>query len=93
MTGAPASLHLEVRADNAAALGLYRAMGFAADGRRRDYYGRGHDALLMSLRLSGAAGDAGAGEPRGVGRDGRRAAGAGHRDLVRRDRGRDRPRA
>jgi ribosomal-protein-alanine N-acetyltransferase len=44
-------LHLEVRADNAAAIGLYTALGFAADGRRRDYYGRGHDALLMSLRL------------------------------------------
>jgi ribosomal-protein-alanine N-acetyltransferase len=44
-------VHLEVRADNAAAIGLYTALGFAADGRRRDYYGRGHDALLMSLRL------------------------------------------
>ena len=53
-------LHLEVRADNAAAIGLYQAMGFAADGRRRDYYGRGHDALLMSLRIAGMPGDAGA---------------------------------
>ena len=44
-------LQLEVRADNAAALGLYAAMGFVTDGRRRDYYGRGRDALLMSLRL------------------------------------------
>lgn len=52
-------LHLEVRADNAAALRLYRAMGFVADGRRRDYYGRGHDALLMSLRLAGGPGGAG----------------------------------
>ncbi len=50
-------LHLEVRADNASAIGLYQAMGFAADGRRRDYYGRGHDALLMSLRLSGGPGE------------------------------------
>lgn len=49
-------LHLEVRADNAAAIGLYQAMGFVADGRRRDYYGRGHDALLMSRRLSSAPG-------------------------------------
>ena len=49
----PRILHLEVRADNAAAIGLYQAMGFAADGRRRDYYGRGHDALLMSLRIAG----------------------------------------
>lgn len=51
-------LHLEVRADNAAAIGLYQAMGFAADGRRRDYYGRGNDALLMTLRLPEAPGDA-----------------------------------
>ena len=49
-----AVLHLEVRADNAAAIGLYQAMGFVPDGRRRDYYGRGQDALLMSLRLRGA---------------------------------------
>jgi [ribosomal protein S18]-alanine N-acetyltransferase len=48
-----AVLHLEVRADNAAAIGLYQAMGFVPDGRRRDYYGRGQDALLMSLRLRG----------------------------------------
>jgi ribosomal-protein-alanine N-acetyltransferase len=45
---------LEVRASNAAALGLYRDLGFAADGRRRNYYrgpsGR-EDALLMSLAL------------------------------------------
>lgn len=44
-------LHLEVRADRPAALGLYESMGFEVDGRRRDYYGRGHDALLMSRRL------------------------------------------
>ncbi len=60
-------LRLEVRADNAAALGLYRAMGFTADGRRRDYYGRGHDAVLMSLRIPVAAGDGGTGEPLGGG--------------------------
>jgi [ribosomal protein S18]-alanine N-acetyltransferase len=54
-----AILHLEVRADNAAAIGLYQAMGFVADGRRRDYYGRGKDALLMSRRLQGMPRDAG----------------------------------
>ena len=48
-----AVLHLEVRADNVAAIGLYEAAGFVPDGRRRDYYGRGQDALLMSLRLRG----------------------------------------
>ena len=41
-------VHLEVQADNVAALALYSGIGFAADGRRRDYYGRGRDALLMS---------------------------------------------
>ena len=46
----------QFNADNAAAIGLYTALGFAADGRRRDYYGRGHDALLMSLRLPGGPG-------------------------------------
>jgi ribosomal-protein-alanine N-acetyltransferase len=48
------AVHLEVRADNVAAIGLYEAAGFIPDGRRRDYYGRGQDALLMSLRLRGA---------------------------------------
>ncbi|HEX6888447.1 MAG TPA: ribosomal protein S18-alanine N-acetyltransferase [Candidatus Nanopelagicales bacterium] len=46
-----ALLHLEVRADNAAALALYEALGFLVDGRRRDYYGRGRDAVLMTARL------------------------------------------
>jgi ribosomal-protein-alanine N-acetyltransferase len=47
-------VHLEVRADNVAAIGLYEAAGFVPDGRRRDYYGRGQDALLMSMRLRDA---------------------------------------
>lgn len=58
-------LHLEARADNAAACGLYGSLGFLADGRRRDYYGRGHDALLMSLRLGVASGAAGSGTAEG----------------------------
>jgi ribosomal-protein-alanine N-acetyltransferase len=45
-------LHLEVRADNAAAQALYEGLGFAQVGRRRDYYGRGRDAVLMSLQLA-----------------------------------------
>ncbi len=43
---------LEVAADNAAALALYGAAGFAESGRRRGYYvgpdGRAVDAVLMS---------------------------------------------
>ena len=53
--GGVALLHLEVRADNVAALRLYERHGFVADGRRRDYYGRGRDAVLMSRRLAGGA--------------------------------------
>jgi [ribosomal protein S18]-alanine N-acetyltransferase len=45
---------LEVRASNAAAIGLYRSMGFADIGLRRDYYpaenGR-EDAILMGCEL------------------------------------------
>jgi ribosomal-protein-alanine N-acetyltransferase len=44
-------IFLDVAAGNAAAIGLYRAMGFAEMGRRKDYYshagGRREDALLM----------------------------------------------
>lgn len=47
---------LEVRASNAAALALYRQMGFEEDGRRRGYYpltenGTREDAILMSRHL------------------------------------------
>jgi ribosomal-protein-alanine N-acetyltransferase len=45
---------LEVSVANAPALGLYRRVGFVADGRRTAYYsGRNgpEDALLMSLSL------------------------------------------
>lgn len=45
-------VHLEVQADNVAALALYSGAGFAVAGRRRDYYGRGRDALLMSCTLT-----------------------------------------
>jgi ribosomal-protein-alanine N-acetyltransferase len=45
---------LEVRASNAAAIGLYRAMGFSEIGLRRNYYvannGR-EDAILMERKL------------------------------------------
>jgi ribosomal-protein-alanine N-acetyltransferase len=42
---------LEVAAENAAGLALYEAAGFTAVGRRRDYYGVGRDAILMSRDL------------------------------------------
>jgi ribosomal-protein-alanine N-acetyltransferase len=43
-------MFLEVRSDNDAAASLYRANGFEAMGRRRDYYAPGVDALTMRLR-------------------------------------------
>lgn len=42
---------LEVRPDNAAAVALYQALGFATLARRRDYYGTGVDALVMCRQL------------------------------------------
>ena len=44
--------HLEVRANNEAAQGLYRRCGFKAVGRRKRYYRNPtEDALLMSMSL------------------------------------------
>ncbi len=43
---------LEVRPSNAAALGLYRALGFTETGRRTGYYADPvEDALVLRLRL------------------------------------------
>jgi ribosomal-protein-alanine N-acetyltransferase len=53
-SGGCASMLLEVRRGNLAARGLYRSLGFAADGVRPRYYGGGDDALLMTLPLGGA---------------------------------------
>lgn len=47
-----ARIFLEVRADNEAALGLYRSFGFERIGVRRSYYADGGDAANMRLRLS-----------------------------------------
>lgn len=44
---------LEVADSNAAALGLYTACGFAEIARRRDYYGRGLDAVVMERFIDG----------------------------------------
>jgi ribosomal-protein-alanine N-acetyltransferase len=46
-----AVMHLDVAADNAAALGLYGALGFVEVGRRRGYYGGGRDAILLTRQL------------------------------------------
>jgi len=54
LDGADAVL-LEVSTENAAALGLYRAAGFAEIDRRRAYYRDGSDAVVMRLPLRAAA--------------------------------------
>ena len=45
------SVSLEVRHDNASGAALYRALGFAQIGLRKNYYGRGEDAVIMERRL------------------------------------------
>jgi ribosomal-protein-alanine N-acetyltransferase len=45
------TLFLEVAENNGAARALYTRLGFAAAGRRRDYYGAGQDALLHKAEL------------------------------------------
>jgi ribosomal-protein-alanine N-acetyltransferase len=44
-------LFLEVEHDNVPAIALYEKLGFTGYGYRRDYYGKGKDAVLMSLEL------------------------------------------
>ena len=44
-------LYLEVAEDNAAALGLYRALGFAPVGRRPGYYARPLAEAVDALTL------------------------------------------
>lgn len=50
------TLHLEVAADNAAAIGLYKGVGFVEAGRRKAYYQRkgapAQDALRLVLALT-----------------------------------------
>lgn len=53
--GAPA-LDLEVREDNAAAIGLYRRHGFVERGRRPGYYDDGAAALRMRHALADRCG-------------------------------------
>ena len=47
-------LFLEVSVANAAALALYRGLGFGELGRRRRYYPDGTDALLLAQDLRGS---------------------------------------
>lgn len=42
------TISLEVRADNTAAVGLYRKCGFLEQGRRLRYYRDGMDAIIMN---------------------------------------------
>jgi len=45
-------LFLEVAAENAAALALYRSLGFRTVGRRDKYYADGSDALVLGRHLA-----------------------------------------
>ncbi|MEO8668420.1 MAG: N-acetyltransferase [Bauldia sp.] len=49
-------LRLEVRADNAPAIALYRRRGYEPDGARDNYYGDGATALRFLKRLGGGDG-------------------------------------
>lgn len=44
---------LEVRVDNFRAIKLYKKFGFKKIGLRKDYYGKGKDAILMKLNNLG----------------------------------------
>ena len=48
---------LEVRRENAPAVALYRALGFSERGLRRNYYGQGQDAIIMSRTWEERRGD------------------------------------
>jgi [ribosomal protein S18]-alanine N-acetyltransferase len=46
---------LEVREKNDAARGLYASFGFERAGTRRDYYGKGENAIIMTKRMAPGA--------------------------------------
>lgn len=48
------SVHLEVRCDNGAAIGLYRKLGYVEVGRLPRFYEDGQDALCFERRLTPA---------------------------------------
>lgn len=45
------AIFLEAAADNSPAQALYAVLGFTAVGRRRDYYSKGRDALVLRQQL------------------------------------------
>ena len=47
-----ATVSLEVRPSNFAAIALYKGLGFTAIGIRRNYYENGEDAILMDFNFS-----------------------------------------
>lgn len=49
------TLFLEVRDNNASARHVYEQLGFVTVGRRANYYGGKHDALIQQLDLSHSA--------------------------------------
>ena len=56
-----ATVHLDVREGNEAAIALYHGLGFSDSGRRAGYYRKGdEDALLMKRVVRGACPDKGA---------------------------------
>ncbi len=61
---AAASVSLEVRRENISALALYRSLAFVESGVRRNYYGRGEDAIIMFRQLPPQV--AAAAEPKGA---------------------------
>ena len=46
------SVTLEVHRDNQSGAALYRSIGFVETGVRKNYYGRGKDAIIMTRQLN-----------------------------------------
>ena len=46
------AMMLEVKTDNAAAIGLYESLGYSKLNTRKDYFGSGLDALVMRKELA-----------------------------------------
>lgn len=52
ITRGSTAMMLEVKVDNAAAIGLYQSLGYSTLNVRKDYFGAGLDAQVMRLELS-----------------------------------------